>query len=128
MPFGDPPNLAGRIPDDSTSAPPPVILATRRMLPMDADTHMVLHAQVFLATHALPPREDRAAQQQWLKGLYRVMASAGPAAILSDEDMVHALAFHCGLALTEVRGQMPNISRMREACESALSGLRFSGV
>jgi len=98
------------------------------MLPMDADTHMVLHAQVYLATHSLPSREDRPAQQQWLKGLYRVMASAGPAAVLTDEDMVHALAFHCGLEPHRVREQLPHVGRMREACESALNGLRLIGI
>ena len=104
----------------------PAIAATRRLLPLEADANMVLHARVFLTTHKMPGQHDVAAQQLWIRSLYRIMAAVGPALALSDEDMVHALAFHCQRAPHEIRGEV-NVSRLRDACESAVSGLRVLG-
>lgn len=118
------PRTDSRAASDSPEARPrPALLATRRLLPVEADAGMVMHAQVFLATHPVPERTDRPAQQRWLQGLYRLMASAAPLSSLSEEDMAHALAFHCGCTPEQIRGSL-NLTHLREACESALSGLR----
>ena len=99
-------------------------VATRRMLPVDADLNMLMHGQIYLATHPLPPREDRSAQQQWLKGLYRVMAASSPPAHISNEDIVHALAFHTSRDPGEIRASL-HVPQLRDACESAMEGLRI---
>lgn len=98
-------------------------VATRRSLPVEADISMLAQAKVYLATHALPSQDDRKGRHQWLKGMYRVMAACGTPPAITDEDMVHALAFHASCDPGQIRGS-PYVRTLRETCESALEGLR----
>jgi hypothetical protein len=96
---------------------------SRRLLPLEANMDMLLHAQLFMATHELPPREDRTAQLLWIRKLYRVMAAAGPSLEVSEEDVLHALAHHCGCEPHDI-GEQTNVTRLRAVCESATTGMR----
>ncbi|TAL72875.1 MAG: hypothetical protein EPN79_02210 [Burkholderiaceae bacterium] len=84
---------------------------------------MLLHASAYMATHPQPKRDDRVALQLWVKGLYRIMVAARPPSRITDEDLVHALAFHTSRDISEIRGSV-HVARLRETCESALEGLR----
>jgi hypothetical protein len=101
----------------------PAAVASRRLLPLEADMAMLLHAQLFMATHELPSRENRTAQLLWIRKLYRVMAAVSPMLEVSEEDVVHALAHHCGCGPHDL-GEQANVTRLRAVCESAITGLR----
>jgi hypothetical protein len=107
----------------ATSAHHPIV-ATRRLLPLDADGGMLAHALVYLATQPLPVAGDRPARTQWLAGLYRVMASAAPEINVTSEDVRHALAFHIGVPL-EIIDHQRHIETLRDAARSAVQGMRL---